>query len=29
MSDAALDRFMREHLEHLSDTPVWSLRDAG
>ncbi|KIL96759.1 hypothetical protein CCC_01625 [Paramagnetospirillum magnetotacticum MS-1] len=26
---AALDRFMREHLEHLSDTPVWSLRDAG
>lgn len=29
MTFAALDRFMREHLEHLSDTPVWSLRDAG
>lgn len=26
---AALDRHMREHLEHLSQTPAWSLRDAG
>lgn len=24
-----VDRHMREHLEHLSQTPVWTLRDAG
>jgi hypothetical protein len=26
---AVLDRLMREHLEHLADTPLGSLRDAG
>lgn len=26
---AALDRLMREHLEHLADTPLGTLRDAG
>lgn len=26
---AALDRLMREHLEHLADTPLGELRDAG
>lgn len=26
---AALDRMMREHLEHLADTPVWSLTHGG
>jgi hypothetical protein len=26
---AALDRMMREHLEHLADTPIWSLTNGG
>jgi len=26
---ATLDRLMREHLEHLADTPLGNLRDAG
>jgi hypothetical protein len=26
---AVLDRLMREHLEHLADTPLGELRDAG
>lgn len=26
---AALDRMMREHLEHLADTPIWSLTHGG